>query len=121
MAFYSILDHFPGEVSVLSFSSPRCHFLCDQNISMNARQAVTQGRSMSDHREVRSGDPEAGFGSKLAVLSQGRSGSRGRRHFSRDSPTEIHMKVRAVVASQNLTLTIIRFPDRCTQGSFQPE
>jgi len=76
-----------------------CYFLVAKLYSttflaaMNARQSVAQGRMTSDYRDARSGEPEAGLGSKLVVLSRGRSGSRGHRHFSRESPTEIHMKI----------------------------
>ena len=62
---------------------------------MNARQSVTQGRTTSEYRDA---ERETGLGSKVVILSQTRSATRGHRHFSRESPTEIHMKVRAGIA-----------------------
>jgi len=61
--------------------------------AMNARQSVAQGRSTSEYRDARSTDRETGLGSKLIVLSQPRSATPGHRHFSHESPTEIHMKI----------------------------
>jgi hypothetical protein len=59
---------------------------------MNARQSVTQDRTTSEYRNA---ERETGLGSKVIILSQTRSATRGHRHFSREGPTEIHMKVRA--------------------------